>query len=406
MPANRRPKGAVAVFASAGIAMAAGLALAVSSSTMAISAPLDYPSWGDVQAAKANQAATQAEVTKLQGILTTLQQQSDALGKVAEQKAELFNQANVALAAATTKTAKLQSEADAATAKAQQSTKRAAALIAQLARTGGGDVSLGVFFGSAKQTDQLLSTLGTASRLGQSTEGILKQAEFDKNAASALTAAASVAQTKRTELAAEAKAANEAAQKATADIQAQLAQQQAASTTMYAQLASLKNTTASVEAQYLAGLAEIARQNAVKTAPRAPILHSIPPLPVAAAVAGAISFAEAQLGKWYVFAGAGPDYWDCSGLTMRAYQAVGVYIGTHSATDQYDTLRASGRLVNLSQVLPGDLLFYSSGGGEMYHVTMAVGNGLMIEAAHPGSQVRIVGIRYGDLMPYVGRPTA
>jgi cell wall-associated NlpC family hydrolase len=401
---RRRPAGAAAAFASAGIAIAAGFALAVSSSTMAISAPLDYPSWGDVQAAKANQAATQAEVTKLQGLLATLQQQSDALSKVAEQKAELFNEANVSLAEATTKTAQLQSQADIAKAKADKSSKRAAALVAQLARTGGGDLSLGVLFGSAQQTDQLLSTLGTASRLSQSSEGILRQAQFDKNSASSLTAAATVAEAKRTELAAAANAANAAAQKAAEDIQTQLAQQQTASNTMYAQLASLKNTTASVEAQYQAGLAEEARQNAIKTAPSAPILNAHPPLPVGGAVAGAIAFAEAQLGKWYAFGGAGPDVWDCSGLTMRSYQAVGVYIGTHSVSNQYDTLRAAGRLVNLSQVLPGDLLFYASG-GSMYHVAMAVGGGQMIEAAHYGAPVRIVGIRYGDLMPYVGRPT-
>lgn len=394
--------------------MAAGVALAVSSSMMSIAAPpghavgagrSDYPSWGDVQAAKANQAATQAEVTKLQALLSVLQTQSDALGKVAEQKVEAYNQANAALAAATTKTAKLQTQADLAQARAKKSAKRAAALIAQLARTGGGDISLSVMFSSAKQTDQLLSNLGTASRLSESSTGILRQAQFDKNSATSLTASATVAQKRRTTLAADAKTANDAAQKASADAEAQLAQQQAASQTMYAQLAALKNTTASVEQQYQLGVAEEARQNAVKTAPRAPIINQHPPVPVAGAVGGAIAYAEAQLGDPYALGGAGPTYWDCSGLTMRSYQSVGVYIGTHSATNQYDTMKAAGRLVNLSQVLPGDLLFYTSGGGEMYHVAMAIGGGQMIEAPRPGVPVRIVGIRYGDLMPYVGRPT-
>ena len=407
MSMRRRPLGAAATFVSA-LAIAAGLALAVSSGPAAIAAPaahtVDYPSWGDVQKAKANQAAKQAEVTKIQGILNQLSAQADALGKVAEQKAELFNQATAALAAATKKTDKLQSQADAAAAKAAKSSRRASALIAQLAQTGGGNISLGVLFGSAKDTDQLLSTLGTASRLSQSSEEILKQAQFDKNAASSLAASAKAAEKKRKSLADDAQAADDAAKKASDAALAQLAEQQAAANTMYAQLASLKNSTAAVEQQYELGVEEEARENAVKTPPSAPIINPNPPLPVAQAVAGAISYAEAQLGEPYAFGGAGPNSWDCSGLTMMSYRAVGVYIGTHSVTNQYNTLKAEGRLVNLSQLLPGDLLFYADGGG-FYHVTMAVGGGRMIEAPRAGVPVRIVAIRYGDLVPYAGRPT-
>ncbi|MBW8872334.1 MAG: hypothetical protein JF618_09300, partial [Leifsonia sp.] len=243
-------RGAAAAVASA-LAIAAGLALAVSSGTVAIAAPtartVDYPTWGDVQRAKASQAAKQAEVNKIQGILKQLSVQADALGKVAEQKAELFNQATAALAAATKKTDKLQSQADAASAKAAKSSKRASALIAQLAQTGGGNISVGMLFGSAKNTDQLLSTLGTVSRLSQSSEEILKQAQFDKNAASSLTASAKVAEKNRKSLAQDAQSASDAAKKASDAALAQLAEQKAAANTMYAQLASLKNSTASVE---------------------------------------------------------------------------------------------------------------------------------------------------------------
>ena len=378
----------------------------LSSGTAAFAAPtVDYPSWADVQKAKANQSAKQAEVTKIQGILTQLSAQADALGKVAEQKAELYNQARDALDAATKKTGRLQAQADAAQAKAAKSSKRASALIAQLAQSGGGNISLGVLFGSAKKTDQLLSTLGTASRLSESSAEILKTAQFDKNTASSLAANARVAEEQRQSLSDGAQAANDTATKASDAATTQLAQQKAAATTMYSQLASLKNTTASTEEQYQLGVEEEARQNAVKTPPSAPIINPNPPLPVAGAVGGAISFAEAQLGKPYRLGGAGPTYWDCSGLTLMSYNAVGVGIGTHSATNQYNTLKSRGRLVNLSQVLPGDLLFYTAGGGVMYHVAMAVGGGRMIEAPRPGVPVRIVAIRYGDLMPYVGRPT-
>jgi len=406
MFARRRPRGAAAAVVSA-LAIAAGLTLVVGSGA-AIAAPavrtVDYPTWGDVQRAKSSQAAKQAEVNKIQGILKQLSAQADALGKLAEQKAELFNRATTALAAATKKTDKLQGQADAAAAKAAKSSRRASALIAQLAQTGGGNISLGVLFGSAKSTDQLLSTLGTANRLSQSSEDILKRAQFDKNAASSLAASAKVAEKKRKSLADDAQTANAAAKKASDAALAQLAEQKAAASTMYAQLASLKNSTASVEQQYQLGVEEEARQNAVKTPPSAPIINPNPPAPVAGAVNGAIAYAEAQLGEPYAFGGAGPNSWDCSGLTMMSYRSVGVYIGTHSVTNQYNTMKAQGRLVNLSQLAPGDLLFYASG-GSFYHVAMAVGGGRMIEAPRAGVPVRIVSIRYGDLVPYVGRPT-
>ena len=406
MFARRRPRGAAAAVVSA-LAIAAGLTLVVGSGA-ATAAPavrtVDYPTWGDVQRAKSSQAAKQAEVNKIQGILKQLSAQADALGKLAEQKAELFNRATTALAAATKKTDKLQGQADAAAAKAAKSSRRASALIAQLAQTGGGNISLGVLFGSAKSTDQLLSTLGTANRLSQSSEDILKRAQFDKNAASSLAASAKVAEKKRKSLADDAQTANAAAKKASDAALAQLAEQKAAASTMYAQLASLKNSTASVEQQYQLGVEEEARQNAVKTPPSAPIINPNPPAPVAGAVNGAIAYAEAQLGEPYAFGGAGPNSWDCSGLTMMSYRSVGVYIGTHSVTNQYNTMKAQGRLVNLSQLAPGDLLFYASG-GSFYHVAMAVGGGRMIEAPRAGVPVRIVSIRYGDLVPYVGRPT-
>jgi cell wall-associated NlpC family hydrolase len=92
----------------------------------------------------------------------------------------------------------------------------------------------------------------------------------------------------------------------------------------------------------------------------------------------------------------------------RTYASVGVYIGTHSATDQYNTLRAENRLVPLSQRQPGDILWYSNGGSTSaikYHVTLYIGNGEMIEAPYPGVGVRIAAVRFGDLVPYAGRPT-
>jgi peptidoglycan DL-endopeptidase CwlO len=145
----------------------------------------------------------------------------------------------------------------------------------------------------------------------------------------------------------------------------------------------------------------------VTPVPAAPPATTTTP-PNAGAVATAIAFATSQLGDMYKLNGYGPDLWDCSGLTKASYASAGVYIGTHSSTNQYATMAAAGRLVSLSGRAAGDLLFYSSGGSttaSKYHVAMYIGGGQMIEAPYPGKPVRIVAMRFGDLVPYVGRPT-
>ncbi|MFN3707365.1 NlpC/P60 family protein [Microcella sp.] len=132
------------------------------------------------------------------------------------------------------------------------------------------------------------------------------------------------------------------------------------------------------------------------------------PAPNQAAVNTAIAFARQQLGKPYLFGGRGPDAWDCSGLTMMAYAAAGYSIGGHSATMQYAVAAQRGRTLPYSQALPGDLIFYSTGGSataSKYHVAMYLGQGQMIEAPSPGNPVRIVAVRHFERVPFVARPT-
>lgn len=131
------------------------------------------------------------------------------------------------------------------------------------------------------------------------------------------------------------------------------------------------------------------------------ILHS-----TASPAARAVAFARAHIGDPYVFAGAGPHEWDCSGLTKAAYASVGIDIGIHSATAQYDYAAHQGRLVPYASRRPGDLIFYSAGGGVMYHVAIYSGNGMMIEAAHPGTDVREVPVRTAQLVGEVARLVA
>ena len=98
-----------------------------------------------------------------------------------------------------------------------------------------------------------------------------------------------------------------------------------------------------------------------------------------------IAFARAQLGKPYVWAGAGPDVWDCSGLTMMAFRQIGISM-PHYATSQY----LMGTPVPVSAAQPGDLLFWSTDGtvSGIHHVALYIGNGTFIEAPHTGANVR------------------
>ena len=387
--------------------MAVVLALLAPSVADATPRP-DYPSWQDVAAAKRSESAKRAEIAKIQTILAELEKQAESLGIVALQRGEDYAQAKDALDAAVARSAHLDQQADAAKDRAETSSLRASQYVAQLARSGSGDLTMSLMFGSESESDDLLARIGTINRLGVQSNDIVERAVFDRNAVTSLAEQADVAEDERERLAKSAEVALNAAKQAAADAEAQVAEQKRASAELYAQLASLKNTTASVEQQYQEGLAWEAAQNAVKTPPTAPIVNPTPPAPVGSAVEGAIAYAKAQLGEGYLLGGMGPNVWDCSGLTKASYAAVGVYIGTHSASNQYNTMASANRLVNISQLQAGDLLFYSTGGstaGSKYHTTLYLGGGLMIEAPRPGVTVRIVPIRYGDLVPYAGRPT-
>lgn len=117
----------------------------------------------------------------------------------------------------------------------------------------------------------------------------------------------------------------------------------------------------------------------------------------------AVSYARKQIGDPYGFAQAGPTRFDCSGLTMKAYKAVKVGIGGHSATAQWSSAKVHHRLHPYAHRKPGDLIFYGSPGA-VYHVAIYVGHGRMIEAPYPGKRVREVAVRSGDRLSVVARP--
>ncbi|MEU8139813.1 C40 family peptidase [Streptodolium elevatio] len=113
--------------------------------------------------------------------------------------------------------------------------------------------------------------------------------------------------------------------------------------------------------------------------------------PSSGKAATAIAFAKAQLGKPYVYGAAGPDAYDCSGLVQAAWKAAGVSL-PRVTNAQF----AAGNKVSVSNLQPGDLVFYYSG---ISHVGMYLGDGKIIHAPNSRSVVKIVDV---DSMPIAG----
>jgi cell wall-associated NlpC family hydrolase len=117
-----------------------------------------------------------------------------------------------------------------------------------------------------------------------------------------------------------------------------------------------------------------------------------------ARAAAAVAYAEAKVGDPYAYAAAGPGAFDCSGLTMAAWARAGVAL-PHNAAAQAAMLPA----ISVSELEPGDLVFYSYGGGAIAHVAVYVGDGLVVHAPRPGEDVRYGGVFAVGPIVRVGR---
>ena len=108
----------------------------------------------------------------------------------------------------------------------------------------------------------------------------------------------------------------------------------------------------------------------------------------------ALKYALKQIGDRYVFGAAGMVTWDCSGLTMRAYQAAGVSLPHSSAAQS-----RMGKKVSLNELKPGDLVFF---GRPVSHVGIYLGGGKMVHAPRSGSRVKVAVSGSLGRKPFVG----
>jgi len=134
--------------------------------------------------------------------------------------------------------------------------------------------------------------------------------------------------------------------------------------------------------------------------PQQPAPEQPQPAPSGGASA-AIAFAKAQIGEPYRWGAAGPDAWDCSGLTMGAWGAGGKSL-PHYSVAQYEQSTPIGS----GSLQPGDLVFWGSSNSpsSIYHMALYIGNGQIIHAPRTGRNVTQESMYYWISPNFYARP--
>lgn len=307
-------------------------------------------------------SSAQAEAASLEAQIQTLGAQVDALDQ--EYQADLGKKAAIDQQITATEQQIAQSKAKVGK---DRQVLHKAAIEAYL--TGGTSAATSSLF-SASQTAAMDSTVYTQVAAGDLTTSVA-------NLNTALTQLAAARQTLQSQDAQAAKvvAAAQGALQSARGVEAQL----------QAKLDQVKGNIAVLVAQQAAAQAAAARvaaEAAIAPPVQPPSLPAPPPVGGGGG-AVAVHAAETQLGVPYVWGAESPGHgFDCSGLTAWAWSQAGVYLPHYSGAQMADSTP-----VPVSDLQPGDLLFYGPGGSQ--HVAMYVGGGEMIEAPFPGTVVRI-----------------
>ena len=301
--------------------------------------------------------------------IAAVQQRINALTAKVDAAVEQYNQAQISLSKAQSDLAAVHARLAQQQAAVDAKKQAMAQFVAAAYRSGGSDQLVTLVTTSSPQT--FLDRADALDRL----------ATGQQEALDALTAAR--LRLDEDQQAADQKAAQQ--KKATASLQAQKNQIQSMLAQQQQILSGLKaEQRRQLEAAQAAAAARAASQaRASRDAYRS--------VPASGRAAIAVRFAYAQLGKPYQYGGAGPNTYDCSGLTMDAWGAAGVSL-PHSAADQYNY----GPHISRGDLQPGDLVFF---GSPIHHVGIYIGNGNMIDAPHTGTVVQIQAVFRSD---YVG----
>ncbi|WP_205856581.1 NlpC/P60 family protein, partial [Phytoactinopolyspora endophytica] len=124
------------------------------------------------------------------------------------------------------------------------------------------------------------------------------------------------------------------------------------------------------------------------------------PAPPSSGADAAVAYAHQQVGKPYEWGASGPSSFDCSGLTMRAWEAGGKSLPHWSVAQAQAVNR-----ISYSEMRPGDLIFWSDNGQEsgVYHVGLYIGDGKMIHAPRSGKDIEVQSVFYWVDPAFYGR---
>jgi cell wall-associated NlpC family hydrolase len=259
--------------------------------------------------------------------------------------------------------------------------------------TSGSDEStLAVLFG-ASSLDNLIDRLDTADRVSNQDASVLKQVVSSREQIRARRLHLKQAKAEQAKLVAERAAAK-------ASVQRQLGQRRALLSSIRGEIARLRAAEASRQAALRRQLqAQVSTQHST-----AQVLAETAAGPVAgggssagpappAQYGGVVGIAMRYLGTPYVWGGASPSGFDCSGFVMYVYAQVGVSL-PHNAAAQY----GYGTPVSRDQLQPGDIVFFNGLG----HNGIYVGGGNFIHSPHTGDVVKISSLTGWYASTYVG----
>jgi cell wall-associated NlpC family hydrolase len=395
----------------AGVAVA-GLAASLPGAPPALASHGHGPSARAVAAGRAAVARREQEVRRAAALVASTQKQLAALGVQAETAVEAFDAARLT-----------EQSAQGEVAAARLVLRTAAQQLHAAQRRVNAFTTAAYMSGGISTMQALITTGGPQAMLDR--VGTIQQISQSQNDASQALDAARVYQVSVTQEAqaaldratAAAHAAAAAQQRAQAAVTRQTALLAGLTQRRHALAVLLRQAQAHASALERARLAAIARakalaaarararaaQQAKQTTGQTGATGNVPGTVSAATEQRAVSYAKSQIGKPYQWGAAGPDSYDCSGLTMWAYAQVGVTID-HWTGYQWQ----EGARVSTSAMRPGDLAFFATDTNDpntIHHVGMYIGNGEMVEAPYTGADVRISSVWRPDLIGVI-RPYA
>jgi len=212
----------------------------------------DYPTWEDVERARADEAAKIAEIDHIRSLLAGLEAEVQRTQQELQEKARRWQEIDAIYQAKATETANLEKQAEESEARAAESEQRAAEWAAQVVRIGGTDPTLNLFTESDRAED-ILSAIGVSTRVSQQANAVYERARQERNTAQSLAAQAEVARAELKTLEEQAAIAMQEAEAASAAASAALAEQQQNINRLNAQLEVLIQNREATEADYKKG---------------------------------------------------------------------------------------------------------------------------------------------------------